>query len=188
MKINANSIRLGTVLEYNNRLYVVVKNPEHTQPGKGGAYVQVEMKDIKTGTKVNERFSSSESVEKVRLDEKSFQFLYFEGDELTLMDNESFEQISVNKSVLGDQLPFVQDGMNLTVELYNEEVISVTVPEKIIAVIAQTEPVIKGHTAASSFKPAILDNGVRVMVPPFINIDDKVIIRTTDSTYIERAK
>ncbi len=188
MKINANSIRLGTVLEHNNRLYVVVKNPEHTQPGKGGAYVQVEMKDIKTGTKLNERFSSSESVEKVRLDEQSYQFLYFEDDKLTLMDNETFEQISIDKAILGDQLPFVQDGMEIRLELYNEEVISATVPEKITAVIATTEPVIKGQTVTSSFKPAILDNGVRIMVPPFINIDDKVVVRTTDSTYLERAK
>ncbi len=188
MKINANSIRLGTVLEHNNRLWVVVKNPEHTQPGKGGAYVQIEMKDIKTGTKLNERFSSSESVEKVRLDTKSYQFLYFEDDNLTLMDNETFEQISVNKAILGDQLAYLQDGMNLDVELYNEEVITAAVPEKITAVIAQTEPVIKGQTATSSFKPAILDNGVRIMVPPFVNVDDKVIVRTTDSTYLERAK
>ena len=188
MKINANSIRLGTVLEHNNRLWVVVKNPEHTQPGKGGAYVQIEMKDIKTGTKLNERFSSSESVEKVRLDTKSYQFLYFEDDNLTLMDNETFEQISVNKAILGDQLAYLQDGMNLDIELYNEEVITATVPEKITAVIAQTEPVIKGQTATSSFKPAILDNGVRIMVPPFVNVDDKVIVRTTDSTYLERAK
>ena len=188
MKINANSIRLGTVLEHNNRLYVVVKNPEHTQPGKGGAYVQVEMKDIKTGTKLNERFSSSEAVEKVRLDEQSFQFLYFEDNNLTLMDNETFEQISISKDILGDQLPFVQDGMEIRLEMYNEEVISATVPEKIIAVIATTEPVIKGQTVTSSFKPAILDNGVRIMVPPFINVDDKVVVRTTDSTYLERAK
>ena len=188
MKINANSIRLGTVLEHNGRLWVVVKNPEHTQPGKGGAYVQIEMKDIKTGTKLNERFSSSESVEKVRLDEKSFQFLYFEEDNLTLMDNETFEQILVKKSVLGDQLPYVQDGMNLTVELYNEEVITACVPERIIATIAQTEPVVKGQTAAASYKPAILENGVRVMVPPFVNADDKIVVRTIDSTYVERAK
>ena len=113
MKINANSIRLGTVLEHNGRLYVVVKNPEHTQPGKGGAYVQIEMKDIKTGTKLNERFSSSESVEKVRLDVKTYQYLYLDGNDLTLMDNETFEQISVNKEILGDQLPYLQDGMKV---------------------------------------------------------------------------
>ncbi|MEK6734259.1 MAG: elongation factor P, partial [Pseudomonadota bacterium] len=155
MKINANSIRLGTVLEHNNRLWVVVKNPEHTQPGKGGAYVQIEMKDIKTGTKLNERFSSSESVEKVRLDEKVYQFLYLEDNNLVLMDNETFDQIQINKSLLGDQLPYLQDGMNLSLELYNEEVITITVPEKITAMVAQTEPVVKGQTAAASFKPAI---------------------------------
>ncbi len=188
MKINANSIRLGTVLEHNNRLWIVVKNPEHTQPGKGGAYVQVEMKDIKTGTKLNERFSSSETVEKVRLDEKEFQFLYFDEDNLTLMDNETFEQILVNKNILGDQLPYVQDGMNLTVELYNEEIITARVPERVIATIEQTEPVVKGQTAAASYKPAILDNGVRVMVPPFVDPGDKIVVRTTDSTYVERAK
>ncbi len=188
MKINAISIRLGTVLEHNNRLCVVVKQPEHTQPGKGGAYVQVEMKDIKTGTKLNERFSSSESVEKVRLDEKTYQFLYIEDNKLTLMDNETFEQISIDQNILGDQLPFLQDGMEISVEVYNEEIITASLPEKITAIVAQTEPVIKGQTATASFKPAILDNGVRVMVPPFVNIDDKIIVRTTDSTYIERAK
>ena len=188
MKINANSIRMGTVLEHNNRLWVVVKNPEHTQPGKGGAYVQVEMKDVKTGTKLNERFSSSESVEKVRLDEKSYQYLYEEGNNLTLMDNETFDQILVNKSLLGDQLPFLQDGMTLVLELYNEEVISVQLPEKIIATVQETEPVVKGQTATASFKPAILDNGVRIMVPPFVNVDDKIVVRTTDATYLERAK
>jgi elongation factor P len=188
MKINAISIRIGTVLEINNRLCVVVKQPGHTQPGKGGAYVQVEMKDIKTGTKLNERFSSSESVEKVRLDEKLYQFLYFEADKLTLMDNETFEQIQIPKDILGDQLPFLQDGMNITVEVYNEEIITALLPEKVTATVEQTEPVIKGQTATASFKPAILDNGVRVMVPPFVNVEDKIIVRTTDSTYIERAK
>ena len=188
MKINANSIRLGAVLEHNNRLYIVVKNPEHTQPGKGGAYVQVEMKDIKTGSKLNERFSSSDSIEKVRLDSKDYQFLYFEDDNLTLMDTEDFEQITVPKSILGDQLPYLQDGMILNVELYNEEVISASVPDKITAVIEKTEPVIKGQTATSSFKPAILYNGVRVMVPPFVNAEDKIVVRTSDSTYLERAK
>jgi elongation factor P len=188
MKINANSIRQGTILEHNNRLYLVLKQPAHTQPGKGGAYVQVEMKDVKTGTKLHERFSSSDSVEKVRLDAKSYQFLYFEDENLTLMDNETFDQILINKNILGDQLSFVQDGMEIRVEFYNEEVINASVPEKITAVIETTEPVIKGQTVTSSFKPATLDNGVRIMVPPFINIDDKVIVRTTDSTYIERVK
>ena len=188
MKINANSIRCGTVLEHNNRLWIVVKNPDHTKPGKGGAYVQVEMKDIKTGTKLNERFSSSESVEKVKLDEKTYQFLYFEDNNLTLMDTETFEQLSVTKKILGDQLPFIQDGMNITLELYNDEVITAALPEQVTATIEQTEPVIKGQTATSSFKPAILDNGVRIMVPPFVNVGDKVIVRTTDATYLERAK
>ena len=188
MKINANSIRLGTVLEHKNRLWVVVKNPEHTQPGKGGAYVQVEMKDVKTGTKLNERFSSSEAVEKVRLEESQLQFLYVEDNKLILMDNESFEQIHVDQEILGDQLPYLQDGMNVTVEFYNEEVISASLPEQATCTIDQTEPVIKGQTATASFKPAILDNGVRVMVPPFVNAGDKIIVRTTDSTYLERAK
>lgn len=188
MKINANSIRLGTVLEHNNRLWVVIKNPEHTKPGKGGAYVQVEMKDIKTGTKLNERFSSSENVEKIRLEEKNYQFLYQDGEELTVMDNETFEQMVIKKNILGEQLAFLQDGMNITISMHNEEVISAELPEQVIVTVAQTEPVIKGQTATASFKPAILENGVRVMVPPFVNIDDKIIVRTTDCTYLERAK
>ena len=150
MKINANSIRLGTILEHNNRLWIVVKNPEHTQPGKGGAYVQIEMKDVKTGSKLNERFSSSDSVEKVRLDDKKYQFLYFEDENLTLMDGETFEQISIDKKLLGDQLPYLQDGMILTLELYNEEVINANLPEKVTVIVDQTEPVIKGQTATAS--------------------------------------
>jgi elongation factor P len=188
MKIIANDIRAGNVLEYQGKLWVVAKTPDHVMPGKGGAFVQVEMKDIRTGTKLNERFRSNDTVEKVHLDEKPYQYLFTEGDFLTLMDLESFEQISVPKDKLGDAIAYLQDNMQVQVCSHNESVLSLTLPETIIATIAQTEPVLKGQTATASYKPAILDNGVRVMVPPFVNQDDRIVVRTADSTYVERAK
>jgi elongation factor P len=188
MKINANSIRAGNVLEHNGKLWVVTKQPDHTMPGKGGAFVQVEMKEIKTGIKLNERFRSSENVEKVRLDEKSYQYLFADDTMLTLMDNENFEQINVGKNLLGNKIAYLQDGMMLTVEMYQDDPIIIKLPEQVVLEIQETEAVVKGQTAAASYKPAILENGVRVMVPPFINVGDKIVVRTEDSTYIERAK
>jgi elongation factor P len=187
MKISANSIRAGNILEHEGKLWIVSKTPEHTKPGKGGAFVQVEMKDIKTGTKVNERFSSTVDVTKVRLDQKQFQYL-FQDDHVHLMDNNTFEQIALNKNIFGDQIIYLDDGMNITVEFHNEEALHALLPEQVIVEIAETEPVVKGQTAAASYKPAILTNGARVMVPPFVNAGDKIVVRTEDSTYVERAK
>lgn len=187
MKIDGVSIRVGNILEYEGKLWAVTKT-QHTQPGKGGAYMQVEMKDIRVGTKTNVRFRSDESVELVRLDEAKYQFLYTEGDQINLMHPETFEQISLSADVLGDALPFLQEGMLLSVQTYEESPVSVSLPEKVTETIAETEPVVKGQTASSSYKPAKLANGVRIMVPPFINADDKVIVDTRDFTYVERAK
>lgn len=187
MKINAVQIRPGNVLEHKTKLWVVSKI-QHTQPGKGGAFMQVEMKDIQSGTKLNERFRSDETVERARLDQKDYQYLYDEGDTLALMDQQTFEQISVDKALFGDSIVFLQDGMKIIVELYEERPISATLPEHVTLTITEAEPVVKGQTAASSYKPAILENGVRILVPPFIEAGTKVIVNTGTQEYFERAK
>lgn len=187
MKINGNAIRVGNIIEHKNRLWVAVKT-QHTQPGKGGAYLQVELKDIRDGTKLNERFRSSESVERVRLDEKEYQFLFEDGDLLTLMDQETYDQITVPKDLVGDTLPFLEDGMTVTASSYENDLVSLSLPEKVTVEISDTEPVVKGQTASSSFKPATLTNGVRVMVPPHIDPGTRIVVQTSDATYIERAK
>ncbi len=187
MKINAVAIRPGNVLEFNNKLCVVSKI-QHTQPGKGGAYMQVEMKDIKEGTKYNERFRSSETVEKAHLDTNSYQYLYKDEHNITVMDTENYEQHSISNDLVGDPIIFLQDGMMVSVVSYQGAPVAVELPETAIQEIAETEPVVKGQTAASSYKPAILDNGARVTVPPFIGTGDRVVVRTADSTYVERSK
>lgn len=187
MKISANSIRTGNILVYNNDLWVVSKQPEHTQPGKGGAYVQVEMKNLKTGTKRNERFSSSDHLEKAELEQKDYQFLYFE-DNIVLMDNQTFEQISVNKEILDEKLPFLTENMIVKVEFYNEKPLSIELPATVILEIIETDPVIKGATATASYKPATLANGVKVKVPQYLEIGEKIVVKTEDLTYVERSK
>lgn len=188
MRINANLIRAGNVLEHNARLWVVTKTPSWAMPGKGGAFVQVEMKDIKNGAKLNERFRSTEDVEKVRLDQKQYQFLYFEGDMLCLMDQENYDQINVDKSILGDKAVFLQDGMIVTLESYEESPINIMLPDTVILEIKESDAVVKGQTASSSYKPAILENGLRIMVPPFISSGTKIVVKTEDASYVERAK
>jgi elongation factor P len=188
MKIDAIDIRVGNILEYQGKLWAVAKTM-HTKPGKGGAFMQVEMKCISDGTKTNVRFRSSETVEKVRLDQKDYQFLYRDGQQLELMDKESFEQISASIDIVPEEYqPFLQDGMDVVVESYDEKPILLSLPETIVLEVAECEPVVKGQTAASSYKPGVLANGVRIMVPPFINIGDKVVVRVSDQQYIERAK
>lgn len=187
MKINGNEIRPGFIIEHNNRLWLATKT-QHTQPGKGGAYLQVELKDIRSGTKLNERFRSSESVERVRLDEKEFQFLYEEGDDLTFMDQETFEQITIPRSLVGESAVYLEDGMMVTVSTYEGDIVGVKLPDTVIIKIVEAEPVVKGQTASSSYKPAILENGVRVMVPPHVDSGTRIVVNTADNTYVERAK
>lgn len=188
MKISANDIRAGNILVHKNDLWIVAKMPEHTKPGKGGAYVQVEMKNLKSGTKLNERFNSTETVEKAFLEQKEYQYLYDEDDNLVLMDNENFEQIYVPKTILGDKLAFLQTSMNVSVEFYGDEALNIYLPATINCEIVETEPVIKGATATSTYKPAILENGIRVMVPPYIETGQKIVVKTEDATYVERVK
>ncbi len=187
MKINGNEIKVGNIIEHKNRLWTAVKT-EHVKPGKGGAYAQVELKDIRSGTKLNERFRSSETVERVRMDEKEFQFLFADNDQYTFMDQETFEQVNLNQELIGEQSVFLQEGMSVTVSSYEDEVIGMTLPDYVTLVVTETEPVIKGQTATSSFKPAILSNGIRIMVPPFVDADTRVVVNTSDSSYVERAK
>ncbi len=186
MKINGNAIRPGNVIEHKDSLWVAVKI-QHTQPGKGGAYLQVELKNLRDGSKLNERFRSSETVERVRLDQKEHQFLFADGDMLTFMDSESYEQVLLNADIVADQLPFLQDGMAVMIESYEGSPLRVELPETVTLAVTETEPTVKGQTAASSNKPAVLENGVRIMVPPFVDIDDKVIVNTADATYVKRA-
>jgi elongation factor P len=187
MKINGNAIRPGYVIEHKGRLWVAVKI-QHTQPGKGGAYLQVELKDIRDGTKLNERFRSGESIERVRLDEKDYQFLFQGGDEYTFMDTATFEQITVTKELVGPPVIYLQEGMVVVVCSHEGELISINLPDTVIMTITEAEPVIKGQTASSSYKPATLDNGERIMVPPHIEAGTRVVVNTADGTYVERAK
>lgn len=187
MKIDGVQIRVGNVLEHKGKLWVVTKT-QHVKPGKGGAFNQVEMKAIKEGTKLNERFRSDEKVERVRLEQDDYQYLYPEGDQVVFMHNETYEQININNELLEEQLKFLQDGMIVTIESYEGEPLGVTLPEHVTLVVEDTEPVVKGQTAANSYKPATLENGVRVTVPPFVGVGERIVVHTGELTYIERAK
>ncbi|MGB1155458.1 MAG: elongation factor P, partial [Alphaproteobacteria bacterium] len=153
-----------------------------------GAFAQVELKDIRDGTKMNERFRSDETVERVRLDQLDYQYLFASGDMLTFMNMETYEQIELNADLVGEPLPFLQENMEVTIELYEEEPISVSLPESVILEITEADAVVKGQTASSSYKPAVLENGVKIMVPPHIAAGTKVVVNTADGTYMERAK
>lgn len=185
-KINGNEIRPGNVLEHNGGLWVAVKT-NHVKPGKGGAFAQVEMKNLRNGSKLNERFRAADKVERVRLEQKDQQFLYETDDQLVFMDTETFEQIELAADLLGDRRPFLQDGMTVKIEYYEAEALNVTLPERVTCTIEETEPAVKGQTAANSFKPATLDNGVRVMVPPFVGSGEAIVVSTETMEYVERA-
>jgi len=185
-KINGNEIRAGNVLEHEGGLWAAVK-VDHVKPGKGGAFAQVEMRNLRNGSKLNERFRSADKVEKVRLEQKDQQFLYESDGMLVFMDAETFDQIELPAELLGERRPFLQDGMTIVVEFYEEEALNASLPQKVVCQVAETEPVVKGQTAANSFKPAILDNGVKVMVPPFIAQDENIVVNTELMEYSERA-
>jgi len=185
-KINGNEIRPGNVLEHNGGLWAAVK-VDHVKPGKGGAFAQVELRNLRNGSKLNERFRSADKVERVRLEQKDQQFLYQEGENLIFMDTETYEQIQLPAEILGDRRPFLQDGMTITVEFHESEALNASLPQKVTCRVAETEPVVKGQTAANSFKPAVLDNGVKVMVPPFVGPDEEIIVNTETMDYAERA-
>jgi len=186
MKINGNEIRPGNVIEHKGGLWAAVKT-QHVKPGKGGAFAQVELKNLVDGSKLNERFRSAETVERVRLEQKEYQFLYAEGDAVTFMDTENYEQIELQADFIGERAAFLQDGMMVTVESYEGKHLGVNLPEHVTLEVSETEPTVKGQTAASSYKPAIMENGTRLMVPPFISVGEKVIVDTNEITYIKRA-
>ncbi len=183
MKISGVDIRPGNILEYEKGIWKVAKI-QHTQPGKGGAFMQVEMKNLIDGRKTNVRFRSQDTIEKVRLDTKDFQYLFTDGDALVFMDKDNYEQINLPSDLLGDAVAFLQDGMDVVLELWEDRPISVELPEQIEAMIVEADAVVKGQTASSSYKPAILDNGVRVMVPPHIGAGTRIIVDVYERTYV----
>jgi elongation factor P len=185
-KINGNEIRPGNIIEHDGGLWQAVK-AEHVKPGKGGAFAQVELRNLRNGSKLNERFRSADKVERVRLEQKDQQFLFESDGILTFMDSETFEQITLPADLLGGARPFLQDGMTVTVEYHDDEALSVRLPERVTCTIVETEPVLRGQTAANSFKPAVLDNGVRVMVPPFVGEGEAIVVSTETFDYVERA-
>lgn len=187
MKIQGNAIRPGMVLNYKDKL-VVVTRIEHRTPGNLRAFNQVEMQDIASGTKYNERFSATEMVERVRLEQKNFQYLYEEGEALIFMDSESFEQIPISREMIGEQIDFLEPNMTVEVESHEGRPIGVTLPETVTMAIKETEPTVKGQTASGSYKPAILENGVRVMVPPYLSEGERIVVKIADREYVERAR
>lgn len=187
MKVSGNSLRPGMIIEHEGKLWMVVKT-QHTQPGKGGAYMQAELKDVRSGSKKNERFRAAEDVERVRLEEKPYQFLYANGDAYTFMDQQTFEQVELSADFIGDQVDFLKDGMDVTVSFHEDAPLGISLPDTVILEVVEADPVVKGQTAAASYKPAILENGMRIMVPPHIETGTRVVVNTADRAYVERAK
>jgi elongation factor P len=187
MKVQGNGLRPGLIIQHKDRLCVVVKT-EHTKPGKGGAYMQAELKDIETGTKLNERFRATEMLDRVRLEESAYQFLYEDQAGYTFMDTETFEQITISADIMGDDAVFLESDIMVSVHTYEEKIIRVTLPDTVVLMVEEADAVVKGQTASSSYKPAKLENGVSIMVPPHIGTGTKVVVKTEDRTYVERAK
>jgi len=187
MKINGNAIRAGNVIEVDGKIWRVIKH-NVVSPGKGGAFNQIEIRDVKTGTKSQMKFRSDETVEQLRVEEKNMQFLFADGDQYTFMDQESYEQIAINRDMIGDAADFLQDGMEASMQFIEGQVVGVELPQTAIGTVVEADAVVKGQTAASSYKPAVLDNGARVMVPPFIGTGEKIVVNIQERTYVERAK
>ena len=187
MKINGNSIKPGMIIEHKNDLWVVTKS-QSVKPGKGGAFNQVEMKSLKNGSKLNERFRASEEVERVRVDEEKFQYLYQQDNKLIFMNLTDYEQMELDVEFVGDKIKLLRENDEVILEMYDEKPIGIQLPNTLVFEVSETEAVVKGQTAASSNKPAVLENGLRVMVPPFIEQGEKVVINTEDLTYLKRAE
>ena len=187
MKISGNEIRPGNVIQHQDGLWLAVKT-NAVKPGKGPAYNQVELKNLLDGRKLNERFRASETVERVRLEQRDHTFLYEEGDMLVFMDGESYEQISIGREMIGDRAAFLQDGMQVVVESHEGRPIGVQLPEQVTLEITETEPTVKGQTASSSYKPSTVENGLRVMVPPYISVGEKIIVNTETIEFVKRAE
>ena len=186
MKINGNAIRPGNVIDHKQRLWVAVKI-NAVKPGKGGAFAQVELRDIRDGTKLNERFRATETVERVSLEQRHSQYLFADDDFITFMDAETYEQVMVPTANLGDQKAYLQDGMQVTIESYEGEPLSVQLPDTVEMEVVEADAVIKGQTASSSYKPAVMENGERVMVPPHVEAGSRVVVKPSDGTYVSKA-
>jgi elongation factor P len=187
MKVSANTVRKGNVIEYEGKLWLIVKN-ELLSPGKGAAVAQIEMRDVRTGIKNNVRFRTQETLEKVTLEQDDYQYLYPEGDGFVFMNAKTYDQVTIAKEIIGSPAAFLQEGMIVEIETHEGTPLSVTLPDSIIATVVEADAVTKGQTATTSYKPAILDNGVKVMVPPFIGAGTRIVVKTEDATYVERAK
>ena len=185
MKINAGEIRVGMLLEYKNDLWLVLKT-QHVKPGKGGAFAQVEMKSVGKNTKLNERFRSSETVEKASLEETNYNYLYDDEINYIFMDPKTFEQIEIKKEIVGKQGNLLTENLEVTVNFYNENPISIELPNQVNCKIETTDVALKGQTVSSSYKPATLDNGLSIQVPPFIEAGDEVIVDTRNLEYVKK--
>lgn len=186
-KVSAITLRKGHVIDYNGKLWVVAHS-EIMQPGKGASVINVEMRDVRSGTKDNVRFRTQETVERVRLEQDDCTYLYTDGEVYTFMNQVNFEQVEVKKEIIGEAVAFLQEGMKVVIESFEGSPLSVELPDTVIMQIVEADPVVKGQTASSSYKPAILENGVKVMVPPFIESGTRIVVKTEDSSYVERAK
>jgi elongation factor P len=187
MKINGNAIKPGNVIQHDGGLWVSVKTA-HVKPGKGGAFAQVELKNLIDGRKLNERFRSSDTVERVTLEQKDYSFLYEQGDMLVFMDTSTYEQIELHKDFVGDErIQFLQDGMKVTVEFHEERPISITLPDSVVLEIVEADGVVRGQTASSSFKPAKASNGMRILIPPYMAAGERVLVSTETGEYMRRA-
>ena len=185
MKILGNEIKPGMIIEHKNDLWSVLKT-QHVKPGKGGAFNQIELKNVKKGTKLNERFRSNDTVERAILDDKKFNFLYEDENNCHFMDQTNFEQIQINKSLLGEKSKLLRENMEVNVQFYDDQALSVDLPFSVELKIETTDAAIKGQTASSSYKPATLENGIKIMVPPFINADDKIVLDTRTLEYVKK--
>ena len=185
MKINAGEIRVGMLLEYKNDLWQVLKT-QHVKPGKGGAFAQVEMKSVGKNTKLNERFRSSETVEKASLEEINFNYLYSDENNYFFMDPKTFEQIEIKKDIIGEKGKLLTENLGVSVSFYNDNAISVELPNQVNCKIASTDAALKGQTVSSSYKPAMLTNGIKVQVPPFIEAEDEIILDTRTFDYVKK--
>ena len=185
MKINAGEIRVGMLLEFKNDLWQVLKT-QHVKPGKGGAFAQVEMKSFGKNTKLNERFRSSETVEKASLEESNYNYLYSDEKNYFFIDPKTFEQIEIKKDIVGEKGKLLTENLDVLVSFYNEKPISIELPKQIKCKIASTDASIKGQTVSSSYKPAVLENGIKIQVPPFIDIDDEIILDSRTFEYVKK--
>jgi elongation factor P len=186
MKINGNAIRPGDVIEHQGGIWVAVKT-SHVKPGKGGAFAQVELKNLIDGRKLNERFRADDKVEQVELERADFSYLYDSGEALVFMNQETYEQVELSKAFVGDQAQFLQEGMKVKIASHEERPIGLTLPETVVLEVVEAEPTIKGQTASSSYKPAVASNGMRIMIPPFMDVGERILISTDTGEYLRRA-